>query len=168
VVAQFRQAMIGAGLAQTPMLANEIGWYTIGSGVPQWAASEQDRAGMIAGVANRLWRTDCGVSGLAPYSWVTLEQNPADSEQWYGLADARTGAPHSSGVAYGDQIRVALGRAAQAPPRTLVNACSSGTCTKTTRARKAARRSRARRARARKAAAKCGPHKRRSARSKRR
>jgi polysaccharide biosynthesis protein PslG len=149
MVAQFRQAMVAAGMPRTPMLVNEFGWHTNGSGMPSWAASEGQRARLIAGVTNRLWRSNCGVSGLAPYSWITMEQNPGDSEQWYGLADPTTGAPHPSGLAYGQQIRLALGRGPNAPPRSTVSACGSSGC-----ARVAATK-RFRRARARKATAKC-------------
>jgi hypothetical protein len=152
-VAQFRQAMIGAGMPRTPMLVNEIGWYTSGNGIPHWRASEDQRAAMIAGVTNRFWRLDCGVSGIAPYSWVTLEQNTADADQWFGLADARTGAPHQSGLAYGEQIRLALTRGGLAASK------------KRARSAKSARR--ARRAR-RPRVVKCMPRKRRPARAKRR
>jgi hypothetical protein len=128
MVAQFRQAMVAAGMPRTPMLVNEFGWHTSGGGMPAWAATEGQRAAMIAGVTNRLWRSNCGVSGLAPYSWITMEQNPGDSEQWYGLADPTTGAPHPSGLAYGQQIRLALGRGPQAPPRSTVNVCRPSKC----------------------------------------
>jgi hypothetical protein len=168
-VAQFRQAMIAAGMPRTPMLVNEFGWHTSGAAMPAWAASEGQRAAMIAGATNRLWRSNCGVSGIAPYSWVTMEQNAGDSEQWYGLADPSSGAPHPSGLAYGQQIRVALGQGAQAPPRSTVNACGASSCAKAARAKKArARRARARKARARKAGAKCKIRKRRGRQGKRR
>jgi hypothetical protein len=71
MVAQFRQAMRASGMPDTPMIANEIGWYTQGAAGPL-KASEAERASRIATVANQLWRTDCGVEGLAPYSWLTL------------------------------------------------------------------------------------------------
>ncbi len=164
IVAQFRQAMIAAGMPRTPMLVNEFGWHTSGGQMPTWAASEGQRAGLIAGVTNRLWRSNCGVSGMAPYSWITMEQNPSDSEQWYGLADPTTGAPHPSGLAYGQQIRIALGRGGQAPPRSVVNACGTSRCAKAARAKKAG----SRRARAKKASAKCRVRKTRGVRRKQR
>jgi List-Bact-rpt repeat protein len=122
-VYQFRLAMIGAGMRDTPMIANEFGWYTQGP-VGALLATESQRTQLMGDAANRLWRTDCGISGIAPYSWVTMEQNPSNSEDWYGLADAVTGAPHPSGIAYGDQIRLALGQAAQPPPTDKITICS--------------------------------------------
>jgi hypothetical protein len=160
MVAQYRRAMVATGMPRTPMLVNEFGWHTSGAAMPAWAASEGQRAAMIAGVTNRLWRSNCGVSGLAPYSWITLEQNPGDSEQWFGLADATTGAPHPSGLAYGQQVRLALGQGSQAPPRSTVRGCSSGKCAR------AASRKRSRRAK--KASAKCKSRKQHAARGKRR
>jgi hypothetical protein len=160
MVAQYRRAMVAAGMPRTPMLVNEFGWHTSGGDMPAWAASEGQRAAMIAGVTNRLWRSNCGVSGLAPYSWITMEQNPGDSEQWYGLADATTGAPHPSGLAYGQQVRLALGQGSQSPPRSTVNACRPSRCAR------AASRKRSRRAK--KASAKCKQRKHRAARGKRR
>jgi hypothetical protein len=122
LVGHFRQAMAGAGMPSTPMLVNEIGWYTRGSDGPL-KATELERADLIAGVANRFWRTDCGLSGLAPYSWVTMEGNNFSSGDWFGLASSYTGAPYPSGTAYGQQIRLALGQASSPPPETAVSAC---------------------------------------------
>lgn len=146
VISQFRQALTAAGMPATPMLVNEFGWHTSGGGSPEWSATESQRANMIAGVANQVWRLNCGVSGVAPYSWITLEQNGGDSDQWYGLADPATGAPHPSGLAYGQQIRLALGQAQQAPPRATVGTCASSKCARAaSRKRKRAKKARAKR-----------------------
>jgi hypothetical protein len=122
-VYEFRAALTDAGMPQTPMLVNEFGWYTQGP-AGMLLATESQRADMIGAAVNKLWRTDCGISGVAPYSWVTMEQNSSDPEDWFGLADAQTGSPHPSGIAYGDQIRLALGQAAQPPPQDKVTICS--------------------------------------------
>jgi hypothetical protein len=128
MVSQFRQAMKAAGMPETPMIANEFGWYTQGPAGPL-KASEEVRAERIATLANQLWRTDCGVEGLAPYSWITLEQDPGNMEHWFGLANAVTGAPNAGGLAYGEQIRLALGQATEAPPQGTVQACGPKTLT---------------------------------------
>jgi hypothetical protein len=120
-VVRFRNALTAAGLPSTPMVANEIGWHTQGSG--PLLVSEPERAVLISGVANAFWRTDCGLSGVAPYAWMTLEQNSSDREDWFGLADPDTGAPYPSGLAYGAQIRLALGAGAFDPPRTVIPVC---------------------------------------------
>jgi hypothetical protein len=121
-LAQFRQAMRDAGMPSTPMIANEIGWYTQGPAGSLLAGQDQ-RATNIATVANQFWRTDCGVQGLAPYSWITLEKDPLNSEHWYGLADAVTGEPNAGGLAYGRQIHLALGESGQQPPRETLQVC---------------------------------------------
>jgi hypothetical protein len=128
MVARFRQAMRAAGMPDTPMIANEIGWYTQGADGPL-KATEAERAAKISTVANQLWRTDCGVEGLAPYSWITSEIDPENSEHWYGLASSVTGEPNAGGLANGEQIRVARGLATGAPPEDTVQACGPKTLT---------------------------------------
>jgi polysaccharide biosynthesis protein PslG len=125
-VAQFRRAMRAAGMPNTPMIVNEIGWYT--QGAPGFLlASEQQRARRIATVAKQFWRTDCNLEGFAPYSWITLERDPQNSEHWFGLADAVTGAPNAGGFAYGRQIRRATGEATKAPPKARLRVCGKKT-----------------------------------------
>src|SRR3954451_20543055 len=127
-IAKFRRAMRGAGMPDTPMIANEIGWYTQGA-VGNLLVNEQQRSDLISTVANQFWRLDCGVTGLAPYSWITHEQDLTNSEDWYGLADAVTGAPHQSGLAYGQQIRLALGQGSSPPPSGTLRVCGPKTLT---------------------------------------
>jgi hypothetical protein len=124
-IVKFRQAMIAAGMPTTPMLADEFGWYT----QPQSGnlfATESQRVDLIGGAANTFWRTDCGVSGMAPYSWITAEVNERDPQNWYGLASTWTGEPHPSGAKYAQQIQLALGRASSPPPTTTLALCPSG------------------------------------------
>jgi hypothetical protein len=125
LLSQFRQAMTDAGLADTPMIANELGWYTQGEEGPL-KATEAERAEMLDTVTSELWRTDCGVEGMAPYSWVTLQQDPALGSQWWGLTDVQTGEPLPSGLAYGEQIRVARGLDGP-PPQSTITACDGPT-----------------------------------------
>jgi hypothetical protein len=128
LIAQFRRAMRGAGMPNTPMLADEIGWYTQGEAGPL-LVTQAERANQIATVANQLWRTDCGIEGLAPYSWITMQQDPSSSEDWYGLADPATGAPNQGGLAYGQQIQLALGQGASPPPQDTLRVCGPKTLT---------------------------------------
>jgi List-Bact-rpt repeat protein len=122
VIAQFRRAMRSAGMPNTPMLADEIGWYTQGAAGPL-QVSQEERANQIREVANSFWRLDCGVKGVAPYSWITMQQDASNSEDWYGLADPATGAPNAGGLAYGQQIRLALGQGESAPPQATLRVC---------------------------------------------
>lgn len=122
-VVRFRNAISAAGLPNTPMVANEIGWHTRGLGPLR--VSESERADLISAMANAFWRTDCGLSSVAPYAWMTLEQNLFDREHWFGLADPDSGVPYPSGLAYGAQIRLALGQASSPPPTTTLELCGS-------------------------------------------
>jgi hypothetical protein len=110
------------------MIADEVGWYTQGAAGPM-LTTQAERATQIASVANQFWRTDCGLQGVAPYSWITMQQDPLNSEDWYGLADPTTGAPNASGLAYGQQIRLALGQGSSAPPQGTLPVCGSKTLT---------------------------------------
>jgi hypothetical protein len=121
-VAQFRQAMSGAGLPGTPMIANEIGWHTQGPSGPL-LATETQRSERIAAVASQFWRTDCGVESLAAHTWMSPERDAGNSEDWYGLADPVSGEPYPSGLAYGAQIRLALGQSPEPPPDSTLSVC---------------------------------------------
>jgi hypothetical protein len=105
-VRRFRDAMRFAGLGGVPMIVNEVGWYTSGPPGPQ-LASQAERAERIRRVAAAVYLTDCDVVALGIHSWETAESDPANPEDWYGLANPRTGKPNASGVAYGAAIRAA-------------------------------------------------------------
>ena len=122
VVAQFRRAMRAAGMPNTPMLVDEIGWYTQGASGPL-LTTQAGRATQLAAVADQFWRTDCGIQGVAPYSWITMQQDPSNSEDWYGLADPTTGLPNEGGLAYGQGIRTALGRGLSPPSQGTLRVC---------------------------------------------
>jgi hypothetical protein len=102
----FREAMRTAGLGSTPMFANEFGWYTSGPPGPA-LASQSQRAQRIRDVVLAARRTNCGLVALGVHGWVTNQANPADPEDWYGLADPLTGVPNASGRAFGAAIAAA-------------------------------------------------------------
>ena len=77
---------------------------------------ESERATRLATVANQIWRTDCNVTGFGPHAWVTAQEDPDYDEHWFGLTDATTGAPLPSGLAYGEQIRLARGHGGRPRP----------------------------------------------------
>jgi hypothetical protein len=97
-----RQARLG----DTPMLANELGWYTSGPPGPL-LTTQGERADRIRQVVAAAEHTDCNLVALGIHSWVTDQADPADAEDWYGLADPRSGAPNQSGLAYGSAIEAA-------------------------------------------------------------
>jgi len=105
--ATFRDAVRAAGLGETPMIANEVGWYTRGRLGPQ-RVSESDRAERLPAAAVGLYASDCGVEGFGVHAWVTEEINGADPEHWYGVVDPVTAVPHPSARAYGDRIEAVI------------------------------------------------------------
>jgi len=102
----YRQALDGAGLRGTPMLVNEVGWHTLGPHDARYA-SEADRTAFIRQLASISRRTDCNLVGFGVHAWVTAQRDPADPEDWYGLADPLTGAPSAGARAYAAGIRAA-------------------------------------------------------------
>jgi hypothetical protein len=70
-------------------------------------------------------RTDCNLLGIAPHAWAKPEQDPADPEHWFGLADPVTGVLRASGLAYAEQVALFEGRGSKPAPSEIVNACGS-------------------------------------------
>jgi hypothetical protein len=100
----FRKALDAAGLSDAPMTADEVGWHTRGAlGLPP--VPEDDRAEYFLIVTPAIARSGCDVIGIAAHTWVTQERRPSYPEDWYGMADPRTGEPYPSAVTYGDQAR---------------------------------------------------------------
>jgi hypothetical protein len=106
----FRKVLSADGLGRVPISVNEVGWSTVdGPGLP--ATSEEDRARYLAQVTAEIARRRraLDVLEIAPYAWTTAELNPADANQWYGIADPQTGAPYPSGTAYLDAVAASTG-----------------------------------------------------------
>jgi hypothetical protein len=123
-LAWFRGRLAGAGLERTPMVLNETGWYTRGrGGLPP--IPDPRRAVYLRRLAEVAPRTDCGLIGFAPHTWVTRERNPDDPEDWYGIANPATGTPYGSGVAYGDAVRLLEGRGPGPAPTETVHVCTA-------------------------------------------
>ena len=99
-----RGALDAAGLHDTPMMADEIGWHTRGTlGLPP--VPEEQRASYFRTVTPAIARSNCDLIGVAAHTWVTPEQNPNFPEDWYGMADPVNGAPYPSATAYAQEVR---------------------------------------------------------------
>lgn len=118
-LASFRRELDRVGLAGKPISIDEIGWPTQGTG----AIPEDERAQKLGEVASVVPRTDCGVDSLAPYAWLTSEQNPADPEDWFGIAEPGTGNAYPTAIAYGKQAQLFEGRGPTPPRRGQVDLC---------------------------------------------
>jgi hypothetical protein len=121
-VRAFREAMIAAGLGQTPMIANEVGWYTDGPPGSRFA-SKDERAERIREITEAIGETNCNLIAFGVNSWLTEEIDSEDPEDWYGLADPDTGEPNESGRAYGEAI-AAAGSQPAGPTPLLDRLCS--------------------------------------------
>jgi hypothetical protein len=49
-------------------------------------------------------RTNCGLEGFGVHAWFSNETDPSYQNDWYGIADPRTGAPREAALAYGRGI----------------------------------------------------------------
>jgi hypothetical protein len=101
-VRRFREAMRGAGLGDTPLIVNEVGWHT--SGLGPRLALQSDRAERLRELAIAARQTNCNLAAFGVHAWMTAEADLLNSEDWYGLANPHTGTPNESGRAYGAAI----------------------------------------------------------------
>jgi hypothetical protein len=103
------------GLAAVPIEVTEVGWTT--SGV-SWAVSDATRAADLAALLPQAAALP-GISRLLVHTWMTREQWPTVSEDWYGLFHP-DGTPSASGTAFAralaDLRPPAPTAAATAPP----------------------------------------------------
>jgi hypothetical protein len=118
VVAAVRSELDDTGNSAVPIEVG-FGWHTSGAG----AMSETDRAAFYSQVADRLARSDCGVGGLLARSWVTPQDDPANSSAWYGMVDPQTFQLGPTAQAYRDIARTYLGYGPDPAPRAVVHIC---------------------------------------------
>ena len=79
-----RLVLRALGLGAVPVYVTEFGWTTSPPHALNWVAPAR-RADYIKRTLTALGRTDCAVADVVLYTWVTLERNPADREDWYGI-----------------------------------------------------------------------------------
>lgn len=101
-----RQTLDENGLAKAPMSVNEAGWTTASTATAQ-GTSEDDRAvymrDLTANIARE--RAALDISEFAPYAWITAESDPAQPNEFYGIADPESGQLYDSGEAFTGQVR---------------------------------------------------------------
>jgi hypothetical protein len=120
-VAFQRQAVDASVLRGKPLSVNEIGWYTAGNGPD--VTDEASRARYLGEITDALAESDCGLASIAVHSWISAESNPANPDDWYGIADPSTGEPYDSGRAYIDRVLLFEGRAEEPPPTARTRVC---------------------------------------------
>ena len=112
-VREARKVLDSVGLANVPLYITEFGWTTQPAHALNWAPSAQ-RAGDVSRAFADLGHTNCNVAAVILYTWVTLQQNPADREDWYGISP-RGGGGDPDTAAFADGLRTAAAPAPQLP-----------------------------------------------------
>jgi hypothetical protein len=110
-VSALRDALRSLGAGRLPIYVTELGWPTRGSS--GFVTADRERGSLLAGAARRLKASDCGVAGVFPYTWLTLERAPDDAEEHYGLYDVHVRAS-LAGEAYAEAIRSGAGARVEA------------------------------------------------------
>jgi hypothetical protein len=84
-VARARATLAALGLASVPLYVTEFGWPTLPPHSQDWAP-ERLRPRYIQRTIAAIGQIQCGVAMTILYTWVTPERNPADREDWFGIA----------------------------------------------------------------------------------
>ncbi len=105
--AWFRATLTRVGLGDVPMIANEFGWPTRGRSPLYPAVPEATRAKYLPAATTALARSNCGLIGVAPHTWISEQRSPVYTVDWYGLANPGTGQPYPSALAYGRAVKAA-------------------------------------------------------------
>ncbi len=114
-IAAFRHELEAIGMGGVRISWNEVGWPTHGTAGSGYVVTELARALYLRQVADADLGA-CGVTSLAPHTWVSAEQDAADAENWYGIADPRSAQPYPSALAYAEAIEeAAAGRYSSEP-----------------------------------------------------
>jgi hypothetical protein len=79
-----RVTLIALGMPAVPLYVTEFGWTTDPPGALNYVPAAR-RAEYISRTLAALGHLDCGVAAGVLYTWVTPEQNPGDSGDWYGI-----------------------------------------------------------------------------------
>ena len=98
-----RATLVALGMASVPLYATELGWTTRPPGALDYVPAGR-RPADISETFAALGHLDCGLAASVLYTWYSPQQNPADSQQWYGI-DSLTGAPTADTDAFAQGLR---------------------------------------------------------------
>jgi hypothetical protein len=117
----FRSFLRAGGIPRkTPMVVNEVGWPTRGV---DWALDEPTRMKGYRELTRTIPRSNCNVSAVLPHTWWSAQNDPANPEDWFGIADPQTGAPSGSASTYAAGIRLQRGQTRREAKRRTIRAC---------------------------------------------
>jgi hypothetical protein len=109
-----RDVLRAEGLGDVPLYVTEFGWTTRPAHALDWAPADQ-RPGYIASTLTALGHSNCGIAAVVLYTWMTLERNPANREDWYGIHPPEGGSS-ADVAAFAAGIRAAAAPAARESP----------------------------------------------------
>jgi hypothetical protein len=98
-----RAALVKLGMGAVPLYVTEFGWTTQPPGAVGYGPAAQ-RPAYIIDVLTTLGHLQCGLAATVLYTWVTPQRNPADPQDWYGIAnpaDPSAGTPDTAAFAAG-------------------------------------------------------------------
>ena len=86
-VEALRAVMDSHSLARVPMYITEIGWSThpVSAARSQFYAPARLRPSYIARTLGKLGHSDCGISAIVVYSWITPERSKENLQDWFGI-----------------------------------------------------------------------------------
>jgi hypothetical protein len=104
-VTRARAVLDGHGDVDVPLDVTEVGWPTRGPELSHAlpVLTDAQRAFDLSQLTSTLARADCGVERILPHTWVTLERNPGNVNDWFGLVHPN-GALSASAQAYSSTI----------------------------------------------------------------
>jgi hypothetical protein len=85
-----RRALKALGLGSVPLYVTEFGWTTQPAGALYWTPPSA-RPGFIETTLRALGRSGCGIDAVTLYTWATPDQEPRNSQQWYGISPPGAG-----------------------------------------------------------------------------
>jgi hypothetical protein len=92
-----------------PLYITEFGWTTHPRGAIAYTPASR-RPAEISAVLTTLGHLQCGLAATLLYTWVTPQRDPADPQDWYGIAnpsDPSAGTADTAAFAAGLQAAVA-------------------------------------------------------------
>lgn len=80
-----RATLNEAGLESVPLYVSEFGWTTRPPGALDYLPASL-RPAYIEQTLAALGHLDCGIAAVSLYAWITPQQNPSDSNDWFGIS----------------------------------------------------------------------------------
>ena len=81
-----RATLDALGMHRVPLYATEFGWTTSPPGALDYVPAGR-RPAYIESTLTELGQAGCGLAMVVLYTWISPGTDPADSQNWYGIAD---------------------------------------------------------------------------------